>query len=140
MKTNELYLKTLFCCCACDGEIAQEEVDMIKELTENSTLFQEIQVEYSINEYVNQINSQGKAFLKDYLSELSNTVLSDDEQITLIDLYSEVKFFKKIRSRISISDEQILLKLSGIEDYLQPDICAENKDFEDVGGFKQISF
>ena len=48
MKTNELYLKTLFCCCACDGEIAQEEVDMIKELTENSTLFQEIQVEYSI--------------------------------------------------------------------------------------------
>ena len=102
MKTNELYLKTLFCCCACDGEIAQEE------LTENSTLFQEIQVEYSINEYVNQINSQGKAFLKDYLSELSNTVLSDDEQITLIDLaikmieadkqvlYSEVKFFKKI--------------------------------------------
>lgn len=144
MKTNELYLKTLFCCCACDGEIAQEEVDMIKELTENSTLFQEIQVEYSINEYVNQINSQGKAFLKDYLSELSNTVLSDDEQITLIDdkqvLYSEVKFFKKIRSRITVSDEQILLKLSGIEDYLQPDICAENKDFEDVGGFKQISF
>ena len=126
--------------------------DMIKELTENSTLFQEIQVEYSINEYVNQINSQGKAFLKDYLSELSNTVLSDDEQITLIDLaikmieadkqvlYSEVKFFKKIRSRITVSDEQILLKLSGIEDYLQPDICAENKDFEDVGGFKQISF
>ena len=49
MKTNELYLKTLFCCCACDGEIAQKEVDMIKELTENSTLFQEIQVEYSIN-------------------------------------------------------------------------------------------
>ena len=44
MKTNELYLKTLFCCCACDGEIAQEEVDMIKELTENSTLFQNNQL------------------------------------------------------------------------------------------------
>ena len=27
MKTNELYLKTLFCCCACDGESQQEEVD-----------------------------------------------------------------------------------------------------------------
>lgn len=90
--------------------------------------------------------------MKDYLSELSNAVLSDDEQITLIDLaikmieadkqvlYSEVKFFKKIRSRISVSDEQILLKLSGIEDYLQPDICVENKDFEDIGEFKQISF
>lgn len=38
MKTNELYLKTLFCCCACDGEIAQEEVGMIKELTENTTI------------------------------------------------------------------------------------------------------
>lgn len=108
MKTNELYLKTLFCCCACDGEIVQEEVGMIKELTENSTLFQDIQVECLINEYVNQINNQGKVFLKDYLSELSNAVLSDDEQITLIDLaikmieadkqvlYSEVKFLMKI--------------------------------------------
>lgn len=63
-------------------------------------------------------------------------MIEADKQV----LYSEVKFFKKIRSRITVSDEQILLKLSSIEDYLQPDICAENKDFEDVGGFKQISF
>lgn len=152
MKVNELYLKALFCCCACDGEISQEEVNMIKELAENSILFQNIQVEDSLNKYISQINNQGKVFLKNYLSELSNTVISDDEQITLIDLvikmieadkrvlYSEIKFFKKIRSRISISDEQILLNLSGIEDYLLPDICTENKDFEDIGEFKQISF
>lgn len=152
MKTNELYLKTLFCCCACDGEIAQEEVRMIKELTENNNCFQDIQVEDSINEYVNQINIQGKVFLKDYISELSNAVLSDDEQITLIDfaikmieadkqvLYSEIKFFKRIRNRLSVTNEQILSKLSSIEDYLLPDICSENKDLEDIGGFKPISF
>ena len=39
-------------------------------------------------------------------------MIEADKQV----LYSEVKFFKKIRSRITVSDEQILLKLSGIED------------------------
>ena len=152
MDTSELYLKTLFCCSACDGEITHEEVELIKGLTENNSLFQTIQVEDTLNEYVNQINEQGKTFLKDYLSELSNASLTDDEQISIIDLaikmieadnqvlYSEVKFFKKIRNRVSATDEQILSKLSGIDDYLLPDICAEDKDFEEVGGFKQISF
>ena len=29
MKTNELYLKTAFCCMACDGDIATEEIELI---------------------------------------------------------------------------------------------------------------
>lgn len=36
--------------------------------------------------------------------------------------YAEAKFFKKIRSRLSISDEQILAQHPGKEDFLLPDI------------------
>jgi len=36
--------------------------------------------------------------------------------------YSEVKFFKKIRSRLSISDETILGKFPNKEDFLLPDL------------------
>lgn len=32
MKVNELYLKTAFCCMACDGDIALEELELIKKL------------------------------------------------------------------------------------------------------------
>ena len=152
METNELYLKTLFCCSACDGEIAPEEVSLVKQISLSDSIFEGLNVENTLNSYIDSINEQGSIFLKYYLSELSNATLSDDEQVKLIDLaiqmieadnqilYSEVKFFKKIRNRLSVSDDCILKKLPNSEDYLLPDISSEDKDFEEVGNFKQISF
>lgn len=152
METKELYLKTLFCCSACDGEIAQEEVSLVKQLSLNDSSFEGLDVENILNSYVERINNQGSIFLKDYLNEVDNATLSDDEQVKLIEfaikmieadnqiLYSEVKFFKKIRNRLDISDESILTKLPNTEDYLLPDIMVEEKDFEDVGNFDKISF
>lgn len=152
METKELILKTLFCCSACDGEIATEEIDLVKDLTKNEGIFNEINVEDTLNSYIKDINEQGKAFLRNYLNEVADSSLSDDEQITLIDLaikmieadniiqYSEVKFFKKIRNRLTVSDDEILEKLPNSEDYLLPDISAEDKDFEEVGNFAPIAF
>lgn len=152
METNELLLKTLFCCSACDGDIATDEIELAKSLTESVDLFKDMKVEDILNTYVSEINEQGKSFLCNYLNELSDADLSDNDQITLIDLaikmieadnviqYSEVKFFKKIRNRLSVSDDSILEKLPNSEDYLLPDISAEDKDFEDVGNFAPISF
>ncbi|MBD5267748.1 MAG: TerB family tellurite resistance protein [Bacteroides sp.] len=152
MGTNELYLKTLFCCSACDGEIAPEEVLLVKQISINDSTFEGLDVENTLNSYVDRINEQGSIFLKDYLSEVANSTLSDAEQIKLIEfaikmieadnqiLYSEVKFFKKIRNRLSVSDDCILAKLQDSEDYLLPDISSEDKDLEEVGNFEQISF
>lgn len=152
METKELYLKTLFCCSVCDGEIAPEEISLVKQLSLNNSAFDGLDVENILNSYVERINNQGSIFLKDYLNEVDNATLSDDEQVKLIELaikmieadnqilYSEVKFFKKIRNRMSVSDESILAKLPNSEDYLLPDILVEEKDFEEVGNFDKISF
>ena len=45
MNINELYLKTAFCCMACDGDIANEEVQLIKDYTKKSDLFVNLDVE-----------------------------------------------------------------------------------------------
>lgn len=152
METEELLLKTLFCCSACDGDIAIEEVELVKVLADNFDIFKDFDVEGILNTYILEINEQGKTFLKNYLNELSETTLSEKEQLALVDLaikmieadnviqYSEVKFFKKIRNRLSVSDEAILEILPACEDYLLPDISAEDKDFEEVGNFAPISF
>lgn len=152
METNELYLKTLFCCSACDGEIAPEEVSLVKQLSLNDSTFEGLDVEKILNVYVEKINEQGSIFLKDYLSEVANATLSDEEQVKLIELaikmieadnqilYSEVKFFKKIRNQLEINDERILSHLPNIEEYLLPDITSEDKDFVKVGNFAKISF
>lgn len=152
MNNTELLLKTLFCCSACDGDIAPEEIGLVKNLTEQQDIFNDINVEETLNKYVAEINSEGKQFLRSYLNELSDTELSDTDQIKLIDLaikmieadnqilYSEVKFFKKIRARLSVDDSKILEVLPESEDYLLPDISSEDKDFEEVGNFQSISF
>lgn len=143
-------LKTLFCCSACDGEIAQEEIELVKQLSHNVDRFRDINVEKVLNGYVSEINHQGRFFLHRYLNELSEAVLTESEQIELIDLavkmieadnviqYSEVKFFKKLRGRLSISDTAILESMPAIEDYLLPDISIDGKDTEELGFFEMI--
>lgn len=152
METNLLLLKTLFCCSACDGEIATEEVNLVKTLAENDHRFAGMDIETLLNGFIDGINATGKIYLKNYINELTETALSDDEQIAILDLaikmieadnqilYSEVKFFKKIRKHLSISDDAIIKALPLCEDYLLPDINAEDKDFEEVGNFAKIHF
>ncbi|WP_251620131.1 TerB family tellurite resistance protein [Odoribacter lunatus] len=134
MTKQELYLKTMFCCMACDGNIATEEIAMIKAIAIQTSLFEELDVENILNTYITAINQNGILFLRSYLNELSEEDLTPNEELVLIDLaikmieadncieYSEIKFFKKIRSRLSVSDKQILEKHPNKEDFLLPDI------------------
>lgn len=121
---------------ACDGDIAKEEVLLVNDITSKQESFRNINIEAIINDYVAAINEKGVLFLKQYLKELEAQKLSIEEQMIIIDLaiqtiyadskieYSEVKFFKKIRNRLSLNDEQILTKYPDIEDFLLPDIMS----------------
>ncbi len=152
MKKEELLLKTLFCCSACDGDIAKEEVELVQKLTESVKLFETLNVEEKLNQYISEINALGKVFLKNYFAELSEFQLTDEDQIQLIDLairmieadnqilYSEVKFFKRIRNCLPISNQVILENLPQCEEYLLPDISSEDKDFDGSCNFAPISF
>lgn len=39
MTKEELYLKTIFCCIACDGDVATEEVDIVRDCAQKTTSF-----------------------------------------------------------------------------------------------------
>lgn len=145
MDKQELYLQTIFCCMACDGNIAPEEIAMVRNMTSENTLFKGVDVESKLNTYIQEINLKGSIFLKKYLDGLTTISLSDTEQLTIIDLaiktiecdqrieYSEVKFFKKIRSRLTLSDEEILKKHPDKEDFLLPDInVLEEPEWENI--------
>lgn len=79
-------------------------------------------------------------------------VLNETEQLLLVSLaikaieadnrieYAEVKFFKKIRSRLTVSDEAILAEHPDKEDFLLPDInIAEAPQWDDNIHFSQIT-
>lgn len=58
MERTELYLKTIFCCMACDGEIAKEEVDMVKRLSGEYDIFANVDIEAYLNTWIIAINKR----------------------------------------------------------------------------------
>lgn len=135
---NKLLLLTAFSCMACDGEIAGEELSLIKELDAKEKLFGDIEVGVELKKFKEQIDKEGNQFLKRYIGELGKSELTKEQELDLLRVayrtiladnkveYSEVKFFKVIRSNMKkLDDEVILSGIEGIEDYfIQDDIKA----------------
>lgn len=135
---DKLVLKTAFCCMASDGKIHPKEVKKIKSMCEESPLFEDFNFQEEINSLVDKINSRGIEFISYYFDLLNKSNLTEKEELTLIDFaiqtikaddeieYSEIKFFKNIRHRLQISDENILAVFPEIEQYLEEDIVTES--------------
>lgn len=133
-----MLLLTAFSCMACDGEIAGEELSLIKELDAKEKLFGDIEVGVELKKLKEQIDKEGNQFLKRYICELGKSELTKEQELDLLRVayrtiladnkveYSEVKFFKVIRSNMKkLDDEVILSGIEGIEDYfIQDDIKA----------------
>lgn len=162
MKINELYLKTAFACMACDGDIANEEVDLIKDYVASSTLFDGLDVETILNGYIAQINEKGQKFLSEYIYNVASIEMTEQQELILAQIavkmieadnkieYSEISFFKKIRAKLKVSDEKLLKifkdetlfeKFPEVEpeDFLLPDIKILD-DLEWNISFKNIDF
>lgn len=127
-KFNELLLRTAFACMACDGDIAPEEVDLIKELDKNDHLFGDIKIDNRLEELTAEINELGKGFLKNYLNAIKEAELNEDDSLRVLDVavktikadnvikYSEIKFFKVIKANLIVDDEMILERVDGIDE------------------------
>lgn len=152
---EKLLIKSAFSCMVCDGEIDNNEMDLIKTLFRSSSFQATTNIDELLNQFINEINSQGNDFLRLFLKELRIAVLTEDEELKLIDFclktiysdfevkYNEVKFFKIIRSKLKVSNETILEKfptkdifleksfeiikekLPSIEQFLEEDIITE---------------
>jgi uncharacterized tellurite resistance protein B-like protein len=133
---NQLLLKTAFSCMACDGDIDKREVELIKQLHQNHTVFGDIDIDTELNSLIQTINKEGYQYLKNFFRELTAFELTGLNELKLIEVaistikadekvtYEEVKFFKVIRSKLTINDDQILEKNPDFEEYLEQDIIS----------------
>lgn len=151
MKISEIYLLTAFVCSACDGDIAPKEIALLKNWCDKSKLFGDIDVETKLNEYIEFINKYGNRFIAEFLLLLDSSDLADEEQLEIIRIaiemieadgliqYSEIKFFKKLRSCLSISDDAILNEIPDKDDYLLPDIKTSDFVIDEDIKFAEIN-
>ena len=126
---NKVLLLTSVCCMACDGEIAKEEVETLKKLSKDQNLFGKEDVNLILPTIMDSLSKFGYDFVKSYLELLENADFSEQQAIQILDVaaktiyadarieYDEIKFFKSIRHKLEISDDQILEKVEGVEDY-----------------------
>lgn len=133
---EQLLLYTAFSCMACDGEIAHEEVEAIKRMATEKHSFGNLNIENELQQMVSAINTKGKGFLKQYLLTIDGCDFTKEEECSILQValdtivsdndirYSEVKFFKVLRSNLKyLSDEEILEQVKGIdESFLAQDI------------------
>ena len=144
MDINILYLKTEFCCMACDGDIAKEEIAFVKKMAQDDDMYKDVNVEDVLNGFVNEINAKGMAFLNSFVAELGESNLTAEEQLQVLKIaintimadnkieYSELKFFKRIRGKMSLADEEIIPILPNpeeIENIQLRATCPEKEDF-----------
>jgi hypothetical protein len=123
---------------ACDGDIDKRELILIKQLHQESKIFGEIDINSELDTLLLAINHDGHKFLKNYFIELTTSELSEANELKLVEVaidtikaddkveYSEIKFFKVIRSKLKIDNEPILEKHPDFEEYLEQDIISES--------------
>ncbi|WP_055445589.1 TerB family tellurite resistance protein [Lacinutrix himadriensis] len=133
---DKLLLKTAFSCMACDGDIDKREIKLIKKLHKENKTFGDIDFNSEMDNLLLAINKDGHQFLKQYFNELTSTELTQENELKLIEVaietikadnkveYSEIKFFKVIRSKLKIENKAILEKHPDFEDYLEQDIIS----------------
>jgi uncharacterized tellurite resistance protein B-like protein len=135
---NRLLLKTAFSCMACDGDIDKREIVLIKKMHQEKKFFGEIEFNEQLDSLLLEINHDGHGFLRSYFNELKTSELSEENELKIIEVaidtikaddkveYSEIKFFKVIRSNLKIENEAILKIHPDFEEYLEQDIISES--------------
>jgi hypothetical protein len=135
---KKLLLKTAFSCMACDGDIDKREVLLIKKMHQEQNFFGDIDINQELDMLLLEINRDGHKFLRGYFNDLTSTELTEQNELRLIEVaidtikaddkveYSEVKFFKVIRSKLKIHSDLILEIHPDFEEYLEQDIISES--------------
>lgn len=119
---------------ACDGNIDEQEIALLKSLHDERKFFGEIELNKALDELLLRINEDSQQFLQSYFEELEACELSEKDELKIIEIaietiraddkieYSEVKFFKVIRNKLKIDNDSILAIHPDYEEFLAQDI------------------
>lgn len=142
MKFNKLLIKTAFACMACDGYLDERELECVKQFILAEVICEPEVLVSELNTLVDKFNSGSNAFMVEFFQELHDSELTDNEQIKIIQYalaitradeiidYREIKFFKLIRSHLSVSDNEIRSRFDNVDDFLNQDIISDSTKFK----------
>jgi uncharacterized tellurite resistance protein B-like protein len=115
---------------ACDGDIAEEEINEIKNIVANEIYFMGYDFEEPLKSNIENIKINGKNAINQYLQEIVSNELHEHQEILLIEVIlrmihadnkiedSELKFLHIVKSKLKIDEHTLIIKFPNEIDIL----------------------
>ncbi|MGL2963880.1 TerB family tellurite resistance protein [Flavobacterium sp. RSB2_4_14] len=133
MKTEafqNLLLKSAVSVIACDGSIEESEISEIRNMAENEIYFMGYDFEEPLANNLKYLKENGASAINEYLKEVSNANLNDNQELLLIEVLiraiesdkkvepNEIKFLQMVKSKLKTSEETIITQFPKQMNYL----------------------
>ncbi len=116
---QKLLLETIVCSIACDGDIDDREIEEMHKMINHASYFREFKVDDLLDEMIQSVRSDGRAFLGSYFKQLKQSELSPMQELLVLEVVlriiradekldeNEIAFLKLVRSSFNVHDEII---------------------------------
>jgi len=133
MKNSEFkdfLFKSAVIAMACDGDIAEEEINEIKTIVANEIYFMGYEFEEPLQKNIEAIKINGKNAVNQFLQEITNNDLNEHQELLLIEVLlkiiqadtkveeNELRFLHLAKSKIRIDEQTLIVKFPHHIDYL----------------------
>jgi uncharacterized tellurite resistance protein B-like protein len=115
---------------ACDGDIAEKEIEEIKIIVNNEIYFMGYDFQEALNDNIEKIRGNGKSEINSYLQEIESNNLNEHQEILLIEVLlriiesdnevqeNELKFLQMVKSKLKADEQTLIVKFPKHIDYL----------------------
>lgn len=133
MKNSEFkdfLFKSAVIAMACDGDIAEEEINEIKNIVSNEIYFMGYDFEVQLQKNIEAIKINGKNAVNLFLQEIANNDLNEHQELLLIEVLlkiiqadtkveeNELRFLHLAKSKLKTDEQTLIVKFPHQIDYL----------------------
>ena len=127
---KDFLFKSAVMAMACDGDIAETEIEEIKTIVANEIYFMGYDYEKPLKDNIDKIKANGKGTINEYLQEIENNNLNEHQEILLIEVLlriieadndvqtSELKFLQMAKAKLKVDEQTLIVKFPKQIDYL----------------------
>lgn len=127
---KDFLFKSAVMAMACDGDIAETEIEEIKNIVANEIYFMGYDFEEPLKSNIDNIKANGKAAINQYLQEIETNNLNEHQEILLIEVVlriieadndvqtSELKFLQMAKAKLKVDEQTLIVKFPKQIDHL----------------------
>ena len=127
---KEFLFKSAVMAMACDGDIAETEIEEIKSIVANEIYFMGYDFEEPLKNNIENIKANGKGAINQYLQDIGTNNLNEHQEILLIEVLlriieadndvqtSEIKFLQLAKAKLKVDEQTLIVKFPNHIDHL----------------------